>query len=94
MKSSYVPDKQHIALLQGSSLVTARIFYRMPDFRSILQEFIWQDLDFVPKYPELSKFLDFWNRELEGPIHVVEVSHRGVITPAEIRRLSGSFAIN
>ena len=29
--------------LEGYGLTTASILYRMPDHRSILQEFIWQD---------------------------------------------------
>lgn len=91
---SSVPDKQFIARLQGSSLVTAKIIYRMPDYRSILQEFIWQDLDLVPKFPMLAKFLDFWDRELDGPIHVVEVAHVGLLTPAEIRSAGAEFRLN
>jgi uncharacterized protein Usg len=94
MISGFVPDKQFIARLQGSSLVTAKIFYRMPDYRSILQEFIWQDLDLVPKYPNLAKFLDFWDRELDGPIHVVEVAHVGLLSPADIRSMGAEFHLN
>lgn len=91
---SNVPDKQLIARLEGSSLVTAIIIYKMPDYRSILQEFIWQELDIVPKYPVLTKFLDFWDRELDGPVHRVEVAHCGLLTPAEIRSMSKGFFLN
>ena len=31
--------------LQGWSLTTAEIMYRMPDFRNVLQTYIWQDYD-------------------------------------------------
>ena len=38
--------------LEGYGLTTASILYRMPDHRSILQEFIWQEYDLAPRFPE------------------------------------------
>src|SRR5215204_1501431 len=35
--------------LEGYGLTTASILYRMPDHRSILQEFIWQEYDLAPR---------------------------------------------
>jgi len=71
--------------LAGYSLATAEIFYRMPDAKSVLQSFLWQDYDIAPRFPELRKFLDFWSRELEGPIHSVRLAHSALIRPAEFR---------
>lgn len=71
--------------LLGYSLTTAEILYRMPDAKSLLQTFIWQDYDLAPRFPKLHKFLDFWERELDGPLHSVRVSHERLIKPAEIR---------
>ena len=39
--------------LEGYGLTTASILYRMPDHRAILQEFIWQEYDLAPRFPEL-----------------------------------------
>ncbi|MBI1393614.1 MAG: hypothetical protein GC152_12805 [Alphaproteobacteria bacterium] len=75
--------------LDGYRLATAEILYRMPDHQQILQTFVWQDYDLAPKYPVLSKFLEFWTRELEGPIHSVRIGSSRVITAAEIE--TGSF---
>ena len=77
--------------MKGWSLTTAEILYRMPDHRSILQTFLWQDYDLAPRFPELEKFLDFWNRELAGPIFKVEVSHRRLIGPNEWRRVDALY---
>ena len=33
--------------------------------------------------PELKKFLDFWERELDGPLHSVRLAHAALIKPAE-----------
>ena len=69
--------------LDGYSLATAEITYRLPDAQSLLQIFVWQDYDLAPEFPELRKFLDFWERELDGPLHSVRVAHCALIKPAE-----------
>lgn len=71
--------------LEGYSLTTAEIFYRMPDAQGLLQTFIWQDYDMAPQFPRLADFLDFWTRELDGPIHSVRLAHSRLIRPAEVR---------
>lgn len=71
--------------LRDYRLTTAEILYRLPDHPELLQTFIWQDLDIAPAYPVLRKFLDFWRRELEGPIHSVRVASAGLVKPASFR---------
>ncbi|MEM7423993.1 MAG: usg protein [Pseudomonadota bacterium] len=78
-------DKDFRQQLDGYSLTTAEITYRMPDARHILQTFVWQNYDMAPRFPALHKFLDFWRRDLEGPLHSVRVAHSGLIKPAEFR---------
>lgn len=80
--------------IEGYSLTTANILYRMPDRPLILQSYLWQDWDVAPKFPELARFLDFWDRELEGPIHSVEVAHAKMIGPSEWKRVEGVFRLN
>lgn len=81
-------------MLQGYGLTTAEIVYRMPDHRNVLQTFVWQEYDLAPKYPKLTAFLDFWKREIEGPLHSVMFTHRRLIGPSEWRSLSGVFRLN
>ncbi|MFQ5566331.1 MAG: usg protein [Paracoccaceae bacterium] len=71
--------------LDGYSLATAEILYRMPDAHDLLQTYIWQDYDLAPRFPNLMKFLDFWTRELDGPIHSVRLAHARLIRPREFR---------
>jgi len=68
-------------------LTTAQIFYHLPDHPKFLQEFIWQDYDLAPRFPELKQFLGFWVREIEGKLHSVYVAHQKIITTAEARFL-------
>ena len=80
--------------LEGYGLTTAKILYRLPDHQRLLQTFVWQDYDLFPRFPQLSKFLDFWRRELEGPLHSVTVAHARLIRPSEIRAVNGEFYLN
>jgi uncharacterized protein Usg len=72
-------------LLQGYRLTTAEIIYRMPDHPELLQSYVWQELDLAPKFPVLHKFLDFWQRNLDGKVHSVRVASTALIKPAEFR---------
>jgi len=71
--------------LKDYRLITAQIYYRLPDFHELLQEFIWQDYDLAPKFPVLHDFLGFWEEEIEGPIHSVYIGEQKLITPGDYR---------
>ncbi len=80
--------------LEGYGLTTAKILYRMPDHKAILQSYVWQDYDLHPKFPELHKFLEFWEQKLDGPIHSVVVAHCKLIKPAEVRMIGSEFKLH
>lgn len=87
-------DKAFLKQLDGYGLTTAEIHYRMPDQLSLLQMYVWQEYDVAPGFPVLQKFLKFWERELEGPLHSVTVAHKKLIHPAELRVTDGEFVIH
>ena len=80
--------------LKGYGLTTAEILYRMPDHPVMLQTYIWQDYDLAPKFPVLFGFLDFWERELDGPLHSVRYTHKKLISPSEWRAFDGEFVLH
>jgi uncharacterized protein Usg len=80
--------------LAGYGLTTATILYRMPDHRHVLQSYLWQNYDLAPRFPVLRDFLDFWARELEGPLHSVTVAHSRLIRPAEIVNIDGVLTLH
>lgn len=86
------PDVQH--RLQGYSLATAEITYRLPDATTLLQTFVWQQLDLAPRFPKLRAFLDFWQRELDGPLHSVRLTHSALIKPAEFRCIGHEITLH
>lgn len=81
-------------MLKGWSLTTAEIMYRMPDHLHLLQTFVWQDYDLAPKFPRLIRFLDFWSRNLDGPLATVRVAHSSIVRPAEMRLIGSEWRLH
>lgn len=86
--------KDFVKQLEGYGLTTAHILYRMPDHPLVLQTYIWQEYDLAPRFPVLINFLEFWKRELEGPLHSVRIAHSRLIKPAEYQAVDGILTIH
>jgi uncharacterized protein Usg len=80
--------------LQGYGLTTVEIHYYMPDHPWLLQQFVLQQYDVAPRFPELKSFLDFWSRDIEAALHSVRVAHCHLIGPSEWRAVDGIISIN
>ena len=80
-------------IVKDYRLTTAQIYYHMPDIPALLQEFIWQDYDIAPDFPELSRFLQFWTREIDGRLHSVYVGAKKLITPADTVFYDGEVTV-
>lgn len=87
-------SKDFLAQLQNYRLTTAEIIYHLPDHPGLLQSFIWQDLDLSPQFPVLHKFLNFWEKSLDGRLHMVKVAHLELIKPAEFRYAGHEFMVH
>lgn len=87
-------DRAFKRQLQGYGLTTAHIFYHFPDQPSLLQQYIWQEYDLAPHFPELKHFLDFWSASLDGALHSVRVAHQRLIRPSEFRALNGVITVH
>lgn len=79
--------------LRGYRLTTAEILYHMPDHPGVLQTFVWQEYDLAPRFPALTKFLDFWERELDGPLHSVRLASTEMIKPNEWRHADAVLTV-
>lgn len=80
--------------LNDYRLTTAEIIYRLPDHPGLLQSYVWQELDLAPKFPVLRRFLEFWQRSLDGKLHQVRVTSASLIKPAEFRLNAQLLTIN
>ncbi len=74
-------------MLQGYGLTTAEFFYRMPDFKNVLNTFLWQEYELAPEHHRLFAFIEFWQDTLEGPLTSVRFTHRKLIAPGEWRQV-------
>jgi uncharacterized protein Usg len=74
-----------IQQLNNYRLTTAEILYHMPDHPVFLQSYVWQELDIAPRFPELKKFLRFWEENLDGKLHTVKVANQTLISPGELK---------
>lgn len=81
-------------MLKDYRLTTAEILYRLPDHPVLLQSFVWQDLDLAPKFPVLHKFLDFWEREIDGKLHSVKIASCELVRPSKMLYCKGEFNIH
>lgn len=89
-----MPDRDFLSQLQGHSLTTAEILYRLPDQPALIQSYLWQEYDIAPAFPKLINFLNFWATSLDGPLYKIRVAHRQLVRPTEIRFLDGEFHLN
>jgi len=87
-------SKDFCRQLGGYALTTAHIVYRRPDHPWLLQSYVWQEYDLFPNFPSLKRFLDFWEKKLDGALHSVTVGHSRLIQPAEIRSVDGVFRLH
>lgn len=81
-------------MLRGYGLTTAEIFYRMPDYRNVLNTFLWQHMDIAPDYPELFRFIEFWQDNIDGPLHSVRFTHRKLIGPGDWRQVVKEYRLH
>lgn len=66
-------------------LTLAEIIYYLPDYNDILQTYLWQDYDYIPALPNLCRFIDFWERDLEGKIHSINISTQDELASTEFK---------
>ena len=80
--------------VRGYRLTTAEIIYRLPDHPALLQSFIWQKFDLAPDYPELSKFLEFWKKNIEGKVHSVNVKQSSRTAGNRVRHVNHALTLH
>ena len=69
--------------LQGYRLTTAEILLpTCPTIPACCSPTSGRISTSTPRYPVLRRFLEFWSREIEGPLHSVRVGSVKLIQPA------------
>ncbi len=89
------PDKSFYEQLNDTfRLTTIQVTYRLPDYHSILQEFLWQTLDRPPEFLRMQRFINYWVENIEAPIHSVKIANVSVISPNNFESISKYYEIN
>lgn len=60
--------------LKRKELVLVGVWYYIPDYTHILQEFHWQTEDVLPDIPRVHQFLNYWKENIHATIKEVVVS--------------------
>ena len=55
-------------------LITVQVYYWMPDYNNILQQFLWQTLDISPHFYTVHRFLNFWHKNIDAIIQEVNIA--------------------
>lgn len=75
----------------GKVNTTIHVYYHLPDYNSIIQEFVWRTLDLDPHFPRIHQFLDHWDRNIDAPIKEAFIScDKGNFKP-EFRNVTAWF---
>jgi len=54
-------------------LTLIQIYYYMPDYPRVINEFNWQTIDLYPRFPRMKKFLDHWHEHIEAKINTINL---------------------
>lgn len=60
-------------LIRTQQLVTVKIYYYVPDYQSILNQYVWQTSDYWPEIPRIHKLLNYWHKNIDAVINEVLV---------------------
>ena len=52
------------------------------------------ELERLARFPEVSRFLDFWRRQIVAPLHSVRVASAALTRPAVLRCAGGQFVLH
>lgn len=74
--------------LQNYRLTTANILYHLPDHPHLLQSYLWQEYDLAPDFPALKRFLEFWEKKLDGKLHSVQIASARLLHASDWRNAS------
>lgn len=53
--------------------VLLRVYYFLPDYNNLVQEFTWGTVDVIPEYPRINKFLRYWHSNINAVIASIDL---------------------
>ena len=78
-------------ILKKWTVASVQVVYYIPDYMSLVNEFIWQTEDQLPEYPRITRFLNYWDKNIDGPIKEVYIYDH---EEAKVRHVDRKYKIN
>ena len=73
------------------TIASVQVVYYIPDYLNLVNEFVWQTKDQLPEYPRITRFLDYWDKNIDGPIKEVYIYDH---EESKIRHVDRKYKIN
>ena len=55
-------------IIKKWTTASVQVVYYIPDYLNLINEFIWKTRDQQPDYPRITQFLDYWDKNIDGPV--------------------------
>ena len=78
-------------ILRKWTVASVQVVYYIPDYMNLVNEFIWQTEDQLPEYPRITRFLDYWVKNIDGPIKEVYIYDH---EEAKVKHVDRKYKIN
>ena len=78
-------------ILRKWTVASVQVVYYIPDYMNLVNEFIWQTEDQLPEYPRITRFLDYWDKNFDGPIKEVYIYDH---EEAKVKHVDRKYKIN
>ena len=78
-------------IIKKWTVASVQVVYYIPDYLHIVNEFVWQTDDQIPDYPRIERFLEYWDKNIDGPIKEVYIYDHGI---SKVRHVDRRFKIN
>ena len=78
-------------ILKKWTVASVQVVYYIPDYMSLVNEFVWQTEDQLPEYPRITRFLDYWDKNIDGPIKEVYIYDH---EEAKVKHVDRKYKIN
>ncbi len=80
-----------VYIIEKWTIASVQVVYYIPDYLNIVNEFVWQTEDQRPKYPRIGEFLDYWDKNIDGPIKEVYIHDHDDV---KIRHVNRRYKMN
>ena len=80
-----------VYIIEKWTIASVQVVYYIPDYLNIVNEFVWQTEDQRPKYPRITEFLDYWDKNIDGPIKEVYIHDHDDV---KIRHVNRRYKMN